>query len=144
MIVVLFPGRMCSYRNPNAPGYRAATIVPPCATCVAFKAPIDLQPLGPVRGSPGVEDYILQPYFMRGGSIDLAPIVVIFRSLGRRSDRGSAGVATLHPCDCDNSIAVLLCVRKLGNACRAAPRRRCMPVRIERFTVPSPTGLSLE
>ena len=53
MIVVLFPGRMCSYRNPNAPGYRAATIVPPCATCVAFKAPIDLQPLGSVRGTPG-------------------------------------------------------------------------------------------
>jgi predicted PurR-regulated permease PerM len=39
-----------------------------------------------------VEDYILQPYFMRGGSIDLVPIVVIFGALAGEAIAGVPGL----------------------------------------------------
>jgi predicted PurR-regulated permease PerM len=39
-----------------------------------------------------IEDYVLQPYFMRGGSIDLPPIVVIFGALAGEAIAGVPGL----------------------------------------------------
>jgi predicted PurR-regulated permease PerM len=39
-----------------------------------------------------IEDYVLQPYFMRGGSIQLAPIVVIFGALAGEAIAGVPGL----------------------------------------------------
>lgn len=39
-----------------------------------------------------IEDYVLQPYFMRSGSIELAPIVVIFGALAGEAIAGVPGL----------------------------------------------------
>jgi predicted PurR-regulated permease PerM len=40
----------------------------------------------------GIEDYVLQPYFMRGGSVDLPPIVVIFGAFAGEAVAGIPGL----------------------------------------------------